>query len=345
MSELRFGIVGSGGMGETWAEVATRAAPAASVTAVWGGRNAPVLAAAYGVPVAGSLADLLARPDVDAVVITTPQETHAEFTIQAARAGRQVLIEKPMSMTVAEADRMVAAADDAEITLGVVSQHRFRPTPIATRERIAAGAIGTVRMAEASGTVPWPEYRRDRAPWMELGAHLCDILRWLVGSEPVDVSARFATYGAAARYPQSAMATFGFASGAMGRVWLTFELPPPGLGSQMQFLVVGSGGILELDSYAAARLGDVDGWRVIAEQAEPDPNDILDPLRLESYAGQFRDFVAAVREGRPPAVDGNAGRTTMAMLEAAMTSDAEGRTVEIARVPARAAAGHRAPAR
>lgn len=333
MAGIRFGIVGSGGMGETWAEIAAHVVPSASIAAIWGGRGAPSLARAYDVSAERSLDALLARPDVDAVLITTPQPTHAEFAIAAARAGKDVLVEKPMSVTVAEADAMVAAAAAVGVTLGVVSQHRFRPTPIAAHDRISSGAVGQVRMAEARGAVVWPDYRRDRAPWVELGAHLCDILRWLVGSEPVSVSAQFATFGAASPFPQTGMATYAFASGALGRVWLTFELPPPGLGSQMQFLIVGSEGMLELDSYVAARLGTANGWQVIAEQADPDPNVPLDPIRLESYAAQLSDFVDAVASGRPPMVDGRAGRTTMAMLEAAVASDEQRRVVEIAPPP------------
>ena len=182
---------------------------------------------------------------------------------------------------------------------------------------------------------PGPAYRRDRAPWVELGAHLCDLLRWLVGSEPLDVSARVTTFGTPAEFPQTVMATFAFASGVLARVWLTFELPEPGLGSQVEFTIVGSEGMLELDSYALARLGTKDGWRVLAEQPQGNPDDPFDPARLQSYADQMRDFVEAVAARREPLVDGQAGRTTIAMLEAAIRSDRERRTVEIAPAPRR----------
>ena len=79
---------------------------------------------------------------------------------------------------------MVEAAAAAGVTLAVVSQHRFRPTPLAARTAIVRGDLGALRMVEARGAMAWPAYRRDRAPWVELGAHLCDLLRWLVGSEP-----------------------------------------------------------------------------------------------------------------------------------------------------------------
>jgi predicted dehydrogenase len=287
------------------------------------------------VPSEPSLDALLARDDVDAVAITTPQETHAEFAIAAARAGKHLFVEKPMSLTVAEADAMMEAAAAARVALAVVSQHRFRPTPLAARAAIVRGDLGTLRMVEARGAMAWPGYRRDRAPWVELGAHLCDLLRWLVGGEPVDVSARVATFGAPAESPQTVMATFAFASGVLARVWLTFELPDPGLGSQVEFTIVGSEGMLELDSYAVARLGTKVGWRVLAEQPHGNPDDPFDPVRLQSYADQLRDFVAAVATVREPTVDGLAGRTTMAMLEAAIRSDRERRTIEIAPAPTR----------
>ena len=104
------------------------------------------------------------------------------------------------------------------------------------------------------------------------------------------------------------MATFAFASGVLARIWLTFELPEPGLGSQVEFTIVGSEGMLELDSYAAVRLGTKDGWRVLAEQPQGNPDDPFDPMRLQSYADQLRDFVDAVA-ARQGAGGGRAGRT------------------------------------
>src|SRR4051794_37212024 len=109
------GIIGSGGMGLTWAEVATRVPEGARVVAIWGGSGAVALAAQYHAEAEPSLRALLARPDVDAVIIASPLVTHAEYVVAAARAGKHIFLEKPMSVTIAEADAMIAAAEAADV--------------------------------------------------------------------------------------------------------------------------------------------------------------------------------------------------------------------------------------
>jgi predicted dehydrogenase len=206
------------------------------------------------------------------------------------------------------------------VRLAVITQHRFRGTPVAAKRLIADGAIGDVRMIHARGMLSWPELAPGHVPWAELGYHVCDLLRWFADSDVVDVTARFASYTGAAEPARSVMAVFRFATGVLGSVWLSYEVPPPGLSSQMQYQIVGSKGILDLDSYAALRLGTDDGWRVVAEQPVGDPADPLDQVRLDTYIPQFRDFEAAVRDHRRPAVDGEDARKTVQMLLAALAS-------------------------
>ena len=327
---LRVGLIGSGGMGLTWAEVVDRYTPGASLVALWGGSRAEGLAAQYGCDVESSLGALLARQDIDAVVIASPLATHRDYVVAAAAARKHIFLEKPMCVTLAQADEMITAADAADVRLAVVTQHRFRRTPVAARRLITEGAIGEVRMVEARGLLHWPEPAPGHVPWAELGYHVCDVLGWLIGSEATQVSAFFTSFGPAALPAKSVMAIFQFASGALAHVWLTYELPPPGYGSQMQYLVTGSEGIIDLDSYAAVRLGTAAGWQTIDEQPPSDPADPLDRVRIETYVPQFHDFVVAVAEHRDPAVSGRDARRTMAMLLAAVEANATGEVVSLA---------------
>jgi myo-inositol 2-dehydrogenase/D-chiro-inositol 1-dehydrogenase len=324
---LGIAIVGSGGMGLTWAEVVARRTPDANLVAVWGGTRAAELARAYGCSAAPSLDALLGRPDVDAVIIASPLVTHCDYVIRAAAAGRHVFLEKPMSVTMAEADAMIEAAETADVRLAVVTQHRFRVAPVAAKRLIAEGAIGDVRMVQARAMLSWPDPPPGHVPWAELGYHVCDLLRWLVGSEPSGVSARFLdSPGSHVGGPghdatsRSIMALVTFESGAAASIWLSYEVPPPGLGSQIQYLLVGSRGILDLDSYDATRLGTADGWQVIARQPQGDPADPLDPVRIDTYVPQFHDFVQAVAEHRAPVVDGHEARRTMRLVLAALAA-------------------------
>ena len=197
----RFGVIGSGFMGQTWARVIARHVSDATLVAVAGGRGAAQLAGAFGAD-AQTTDELLARPDIDAVVIATPVPTHRPLVEAAAHAGKHALVEKPMTNTRADADAMVASADAASVRLGVVSQHRFRGAPMATKAAIDAGRIGRIRMIRVFGPnagwdIPAGSWNSDRAqvsPYMDWGAHACDIVRWLTGAEASLVFAQFASY-------------------------------------------------------------------------------------------------------------------------------------------------------
>ena len=329
---MRVGVVGSGFMGRTWSEVAANHAAGTRLTAVAGGRRAAALAADYGVPLEASPETLIARTDVDLVVLASPPAVHRDQAIAAASAGKHVLVEKPMAQDEAECVAMVEACRAAGVRLSVVSQHRFRDTPAAAHRLIADGAIGDVRMIRLTGAeLGWwdlkargDEWKLDPAQqtaWASWSAHGCDLIRWLSGSEPVRAYARITNFsGQPPDVGQSAMAQYELRSGAIVQVLMTYEMPRPGFASTWEFVIVGSTGILRLDPYGQLLLGRNDGWEIVAEMPGFDPLDANDPIRLRAYARQLEDLVAAVRDGHEPLVSGDEGRRTTAMLTAAEES-------------------------
>ena len=336
---IRFGVIGTGFMGRTWAGVITRHVPDehARLVAVAGGSRAPAVAADHGVP-AMSPEALLARHDVDAVVVATPVPAHRPLVEAAVAAGKHTLVEKPMTGTRADAQAMVAAADAADVRLGVVSQHRFRASPRAAWRLITEGRIGRIRMVRVSGPtagwdVPRDSWQADRAqvsPFADWGAHAVDVVRWLTGASAVEAFARFASYTDIPPVDQSAMAQYTLDDGTMVQLWMTYELPSPGLGSAMQLLITGADGMIELDSYGAVRLGTPElGWHTVFEQTPFDPLDPDDPIRLGAYSEQLGDLVSAIREHRDPFVSGREGAATTEMLEAAERSAASGLVVAL----------------
>lgn len=338
---IGIGVVGSGFMGRTWAEVATNHATGTRLVAVTGGRRAPALAADYGVPLDPDLDALLARADIDAVVLATPPAGHVEQARAVAAAGKHLLVEKPMAQTVDECRAMVQAADAAGVRLAVVSHHRFRTVPRATRDAIARGDIGPVRMLGTIGAeVGWwdlaargDEWKLDPAQqtaYASWAAHACDLIRWFTGSEAVRASAEITNFsGTPPRVGQSAMVLYTMASGALVQVWMSYEFPEPGLEPGWPWTIVGANGILELDPYDAVSLARAGGRTEIAKQPAFDALDAVDPVRLRAYAGQLEDLVAAIGEGRDPASSGRDGLRVIAMITAAERSAAEHRTVEI----------------
>ncbi len=324
-------------MGQTWARVIANHVQEAVLVAVAGGRGVADLARRHGVE-SHSTEELLGRGDVDAVVVATPVPSHRPLVEAAAAAGKHVLVEKPMTGTRLDADAMVAAADAAGVRLGVVSQHRFRGAPMAARAAIEAGRIGELRMIRVFGPntgwdIPPDAWNSDRAqvsPYMDWGAHACDIVRWLTGAEAQIAFAQFASYTDVPPADQSSMALYTLDGGVMIQVWLSYELPRPSLGSAMQLLITGSDGIIELDSYGTVRLGTPEGgWQSIYEQTPFDPLNADDPIRLQAYASQLRDLIDAIAEHRDPAVSGRQGALTTSMLEAAERSAATGHSVRL----------------
>ena len=314
---VRVGLIGSGFMGRTWAEVAANHVEETTVVAVAGGSRTPSLAADYGAEAMASPEALVARDDIELVIVTTPQPNHHAGVILAANAGKHVLVEKPMAVNRQEGDEMVAAAKRAGVKLAVVSQHRFRASPVFTQKLIREGAVGELRMVRAQGAAPWAEgVPVENEPIADMGFHVLDLLRGLVDSPAVTVFGRQASYKTELPARQSTMALLTFENGVMADVWVTYEIPEPGFESMMMYLITGSKAMIRLDSYGKVELGDETGWQVVFEQPAFDPNDVNDPIRLRAYADELRDVIGAIRDGGEPLVNGGWARDTMELIDA-----------------------------
>lgn len=323
------GVIGTGFMGRTWTEVAANHVEETQIVAVAGGRRAEALARDYGAVLETSPASLLARDDIDLVVVATQPNSHRDYVVQVAEAGKHALVEKPMSQNVGEADAMVAAHERAGTVLAVCSQHRFRASPVAALNLVRSGVIGDVRMIRAQGVVTLDEPSEpDNEPYADMGFHILDVLRSFVDAPATLAFGQQASF----REPPprgSTMALYRFANDVLASVWVTYELPAPGLGSMVQYLITGSRGMIRLDSYGAVELGDAGGWRVAFEQTPFDPNNPNDPIRLMAYADELRDVIGAIRERRPPLVNGRWARDTMELIDAARIANDRGQSVTL----------------
>ena len=327
---IGIGVIGTGFMGRTWTEVAANHVDETTVVAVAGGKRAPALAADYGAALVATPAELLARDDVDLVVVATQPDSHRDYVVAAAKAGKHALVEKPMALDSREADDMVDAHARAGTQLAVCSQHRFRASPLAAVNLIRDGAIGDLRMVRAQGVVTQDEAAEpDNEPYADMGFHILDVLRAIVDSPATLAYAQQASYKGTPPLRGSTMAMYRFANNVLASVWITYELPQPGLGSMVQYLITGSRAMIRLDSYGAVELGDANGWRVAFEQPAFDPNNANDPIRLQAYADELRDVLAAIRERREPLVSGRWGRDTMQLIDAARMAGDTGFSVRL----------------
>lgn len=343
MEPIRIGIVGAGYMGLTYAEAITRLVTGARLTAIAGGTRAPRLAADYGVAAEPDVAALLGRPDLDAVIITTPDQVHHEQTLLAAAAGKHVLVEKPMAPTVAQCDAMIAACRAAGVRLAVVKTERYRQVTRRAKALIDAGEIGAISMLNTVSCFPrsiGQEILESR-PWytdpaggglfMSMACHNADMLLWLTGAPARRVYAQAATFSPLGAAPLSVMAQISFASGAMGQLWISAELPAPSLpSSEVRFQVIGSAGILDFEDYEFLDVGGAGGWeRVFTPPRFDYLRDPKSAIRLEPHAGVVQEFVDSIHEGREPAVTGAAGRAAVEICQACLIAASTGQAVSL----------------
>jgi len=179
------------------------AVPEAAVRVIVGRTRAraEALAQRFGVPyVEVEMESALARDDIDAVVITTPDDTHEEIALRASAAGKAILLQKPMATTSTACRRIIAGAARAGVDLQVSFMHRHFPEVVAARRLLADGAIGDVTSVRMRNATPGPDwgdwfFKRDRCRGgaiLQLGVHGVDLIDHLVG--PIRaVSARTAT--------------------------------------------------------------------------------------------------------------------------------------------------------
>jgi predicted dehydrogenase len=337
---LRFALVGCGVIGQVHARsiaaLGGRARLVLTVDAV--ADRAEKLAAEHGAAHSTSVAEALARDDVDAVAVCTPSGLHAETTIAALDAGKHVVVEKPLDVTVAAVHRVEAARLRAGRSVTVISQHRFDPASQLVHRAVRAGELG--RLTSGVASIAWwrSQDYYDAGDWrgtwsldgggalMNQGIHTIDLLVWLLG-EPVEV---FGVTGCLAHQgievEDTAAATIRFASGALGVVHGT-TAAYPGLTARLQ--VHGDRGSAVIDNdelayfHAAAPSAAAPAYGVSGTGADGNQAAQLlprteratgagsDPSALsDAHVDQYRDFVDAVAAGRPPLVTvADAGRT------------------------------------
>ncbi|HEV8489852.1 MAG TPA: Gfo/Idh/MocA family oxidoreductase [Candidatus Limnocylindrales bacterium] len=320
-------VVGSGDMGATYAEVAARHVPAARLVAVGGGRRAAGLAADYGVDHAEPYEDLLARSDVDGVILAIPHSLHVGHAVAAAKARRHVLVEKPMALSTEECDAMILAADGAGVDLSVIMTMRFDGNFRRAHELVGEGAIGQVRMLRLSGLTSgydmghktWIADPAEGGVLLDWGSHAFDILRWFAGADPVRIAAEFAHFSDTAVAEPTAMVQLAYGNGVLAQVWMSYELPDPGLDSAFRLWVVGSRGILEATRFGQLRLGTGGAWQVVAEDGPADwaLERRHDPVRLASPVAQVCDWVDSILANRPSSAPARDARWAVRQVEAA----------------------------
>ena len=265
-----------------------------------------------------SATELLADTEIDAVYIATPVHLHLPQTLAAAAAGKHVLCEKPMAMSVAECEQMIAACHAADVRLGVAYYRRFYPAVDRIAELMQSGELGRILAIRAVTSTGCNFEPGEDGHWrvvadvggggalMDVGSHRLNLFLHLCG--PVaSVKAHCATVAADYEAEDCASLSMSFQAGLQGMLECYFGTAI----DYDEFAVIGTAGHVHTDSLndgqLTIRIGDqqrVETWAPAANFNAP----------------LIADFVAAIREHQPPRVSGEEGLATNAVMQAAYES-------------------------
>lgn len=300
----------------------------------------------FGIKAYADLKEMLADAAIDAVTIGTPSGAHLEPTLAAAKAGKHVIVEKPLEVTTKRCDRAIAACEAAGVKLGAIFPSRFHDSSVQMKRAIDKGRFGRVTLGDAY--VKWfrtQEYYDSgawRGTWkldgggalMNQAIHTVDLLQWLMG--PVaEIQAQTATLAhERIEVEDTAVATLRFANGALGVIEATTAAYP---GYLKRIELHGSHGTAVLEEE------DLKTWD-FAKQLKSDEKILAEMQKSKSTGGgaadpsaighhghalQIRDFVKAIQRDGTPAVDGHEGRKSVAIIEAIYKSAKTGRTIKL----------------
>jgi myo-inositol 2-dehydrogenase/D-chiro-inositol 1-dehydrogenase len=334
---LRIGVIGVGRIGRLHADLLARQVPGASVTVIHDAREETARAVAdeLGVATAAGADELLAADEVEAVAICTSTATHADLIVAAARAGKAIFCEKPVSLQLAEVDRALAAVDEAGVPFQIGFNRRFDPAHAAVAAAVADGTVGEPHLVRISSRDPAPPptayVGTSGGIFLDMTIHDFDMARFVTGSEVVEVFARGAVRidpaFADAGDVDTAVVTLVHANGCLTTIDNSRQAV---YGYDQRVEVFGATGMAASDNPPA--------HSALVRTAGGARGATLPYFYLEryvpSYVREWEAFVAAVSEGRTPPVTGADARATLVIGLAAARSMREGRPVRVAEVDA-----------
>ena len=293
----------------------------------------------YGVPWATDYCDVLEREGIDVVNICTPSGLHAQMAIEAARAGKHVVVEKPMALTLEDADAMIATAAEHGVTLAVVFQNRFNPTVRDLREALEQGRFG--KLTHGNAAVRWyrdqdyydeDEWRGtwalDGGAFMNQAIHNIDLLQWMLG--PVKkIGAFTATALREMEAEDVGAAVLHFSNGSIGIIEAATTIYPDNLEETLS--IFGESGTAVIGGVAINRMRY---WRFAdgldQEEEVLRSHNVPEPTTVYGHGHRplLQNVVNAIFGHEKLLVDGAEGRKALEIILAAYLSAEKGEMVE-----------------
>lgn len=354
MPELNFALVGCGRIAKRHAELlGHRQIGNARLAAVCDIRRARAEAIGnqFGVPAYADMHEMMRTERIDVVAVLTESGLHADHVVALAPYKAHIVVEKPMALTLRDADRMIAACDQAGVKLFVVKQNRFNVPVVKLREALEAGrfgklVLGTVRVRWCR---PQSYYDQDawRGTWAMDGgvlsnqaSHHIDMLEWMMG----DVDSVYAMGTTALvdiEAEDTAVVTLRFHNGALGVIEATTATRPKDLEGSIS--VLGEKGSVEIAGFA---VNEMRVWNF----TEPQPGDeavmqrySVNPPNVYGFGHQayYEHVVDCTLNNRKHLVDGLEGRKSLELISAIYESIETGREVPLRFNPQRCRLGQR----
>lgn len=329
MQRVRVGIIGAGGIATGHASAYLKRSDVQLMAVADVDEDRAKQAAQTWGCEATSVDGLIERSDIDAVSVCTPPNSHAKLSMQALRAGKHVLVEKPIALDLDEADAMIDAAKQAGRLLMVGHTHRYWPANVRAKELLEEGAIGEIIMVSddilsdnrvSNGIVPW-RLRRHIAGGgvvMDNGVHSLDRLAWWVNSPVETVFGRVSTDLDPIDVENNALTTLTFANGAYAQARLSFTAPKAAGRCRAEF--IGTKGMLSVETW-----GDL-----LLTRHGKGPESIAFDRSKTGLEMEIADFIESITQGTQPKTTGQVGRAALELVLAVYKSSEQRMAVRMA---------------
>jgi UDP-N-acetyl-2-amino-2-deoxyglucuronate dehydrogenase len=291
-----------------------------------------------GVEAFTNYAEMIQSVDADVITVCTPSGLHAAQGIAAAKAGKHVITEKPMAITLEQADGLVQACDSAGVRLFVVKQNRLNPSVQLLKRAVDKGRFGRIYLANT--TVRWnrPQEYYDSASWrgtwefdggafMNQASHYVDLIQWLVG--PVEsVVAKTATQARRIEAEDSGVAVLKFRNGALGVIEVNVLTYPRNWEGSISIIgekgtaKIGGTAVNKIEHWSFAEYDDDDK---LVDAAQTNPPSVYG-FGHEAY---YRNVLSVLRGDAEPETDGRAGRKSLELILGIYESAKTGRDVPL----------------
>ncbi|MBI3961133.1 MAG: Gfo/Idh/MocA family oxidoreductase [Deinococcus sp.] len=334
-SQISIGVIGVGQMGRIHAEHIVRRVHQARLVAVADvdAKRAQAVAEALGAPRwYGSPEELLQDKTIDAVVIVTSTDTHADMIVAAAKAGKDIFCEKPIADTVPDGRRAQAAVERAGVRCQIGFMRRFDPAYVTARKQLDDGAIGRPLMIRLCGRDP-TFYRRGKGTafvktsggiFLDMCIHDFDLARWLMGAEVSQVFAKVATLGPPEVHQldtqDSAVALLTYSDGRLGVAESSLLVPWYDIRTEL----VGTKGTLQVGALEYQPVTVMSAAGII----EPGIPWFMERFG-EAYVAELQHFISALASDQVPAVNAGDGVAALAISLAALQSAETGQPVNL----------------